>query len=712
MFVQKKDGQVVPFDSQKIITAVAKSAERVEVRFLIDDYKTIIDFVEDYFKKSQIIKADVPTMHRVVELALDKVNPLVAKSYRDYRNYKTDFVAITEEVYQKSKDIMYRGDRDNANTDSALIPSKRSLVYGELNKEFYKKFFLTPEENKAIKEGYIYIHDLSARRDTYNCCLYDAAAVMKGGFDMGNIHYTEPKTIDVACDVLSDVIMTAASSQYGGLSVRIDDLLAPYCEKSFKKYFSKYMAMFHNACGVNDYRKHSKKQAREDTIRDLEQGLQGLEIKFNSVSSSRGDYPFLSFAFGIGESEWEKEVTKAALKVRMDGQGKEGFKRPVLFPKLIFLYDEELHGKGKSMEDIFDLGIECSSKCMYPDFYSIAKDGAMGKLYQKHKVPLYQMGCRALLSPWYERGGMGPADENDLPVFTGRFNIGAITLNLIMILAKAREENKDFYEVLGYYMQMIREVHLRTYQYLGEMRASTNPLAFCEGGLLGGHLQPHEQIAPLLWPMTASFGYTGLNELQYLYNGKSIYEDGEFCLEVMQYINCKTTEYKKEDGRLYAVYGTPAEKLAGLQIQQFRQKYGIIPNVSSREYTSNSFHCGVWEDIDPIEKQDSEERFWNLSNGGKIQYVRYPIDYNLEAFKTLVRRAMGKGFYEGINLELCYCADCGHSEIEMGETCPQCGSSNLVKVNRINGYLGYSQIGNRSMMNDAKLKEISERKSM
>lgn len=395
----------------------------------------------------------------------------------------------------------------------------------------------------------------------------------------------------------------------------------------------------------------------------------------------------------------------------MGGQGKEGFKRPVLFPKLIFLYDENLHGTGGELEELFNVAIQCSSKCMYPDFLSLTGEGYVPSMYKKYGKVVYPMGCRAFLSPWYERGGMNPADENDIPVFTGRFNVGAITLNLIMILAKAREEGKDFYEVLDYYLEMIRGLHLRTYEFLGNKRASISPLTYCEGGFYGGHLQPNDKIAPVLKTATASFGITGLNELNVLYNGKTITEDGQFPLEVMEYINKKVDKFKKEDKRLYAIYGTPAESLCGLQIEQFRAKYGIIEGVSSRAYTTNSFHCWVGEDIDPIQKQDIEYKFWNLFNGGKIQYVRYPIDYNIEAIKTLVRRAMKMGYYEGINMALSYCNDCGHQELNM-DTCPICGSSNLTKIDRMNGYLSYSRVKGDTMLNAAKMEEIKDRKSM
>ena len=253
-----------------------------------------------------------------------------------------------------------------------------------------------------------------------------------------------------------------------------------------------------------------------------------------------------------------------------------------------------------------------------------------------------------------------------------------------MILAKARHESKDFYEVLDYYLELIRQIHIRTYAYLGEMRASTNPLAYCEGGFFNGNLN---------------------------YNGKSLVEDGQFAIEVLEHINKKINEFKEEDGNLYAIYATPAENLCGLQVKQFRKKYGIIENVSDREYVSNGFHCHVTEDITPIQKQDLEYRFWELSNGGKIQYVKYPINYNVEAVKTLVRRAMEMGFYEGVNLSLAYCDDCGHQELEM-DVCPKCGSRNLTKIERMNGYLSYSRVKGDTRLNDAKMAEISERKSM
>ena len=867
MTVIKKDGTADPFNIQKVLNAVSKSAFRASVTFTEGDRRKICENIISRVDALPGTEISIAMMHNIVEQTLDIINPVVAKSYRDYRNYKQDFVKMLDEVYKKSQSIMYIGDKENSNTDSALVSTKRSLVFNQLNKELYKKFFLTTEELQACNDGYIYIHDMSARRDTMNCCLFDVGNVLKGGFEMGNVWYNEPKTLDTAFDVIGDIVLSGASQQYGGFTVpEVDKILAPYAEKSYTKYYNEYLAILQENGITENVKAGADAYAMKKVKRDFMQGVQGWEYKFNTVSSSRGDYPFITMTFGIGTSRFEKMASIAMLDVRREGQGKKDRKKPVLFPKLVFLYDENLHGPGKPLEDVFEAGIKCSAKTMYPDWLSLTGNGYVPSMYKQYGRVVSPMGCRAFLSPWYERGGTHPADKDDKPIFVGRFNIGVVSLHLPMILAKARQENKNFYDVLDYYLELIRKLHIRTYAYLGEMRASTNPLAYCEGGFLGGHLKPSDKIKPLLKPMTASFGITALNELQELYNGKSLVEDGIFAVEVMEYINAKINQFKEEDDILYALYGTPAENLClsgdtevntpfgmkrikdivagdivysynentkkveekqvltsqktqdhavvvkitltenksvictpnhpiaiakepsmdpfhwdnrfeyieakdlkkdqkviicgdvphagtsdlykvvsveylqdlipvynievadnhnyfvgrnegilvhncGLQIKQFREKYGVIPNVSDRPYVSNSFHCHVTEDITPIEKQDLEHRFWNTMNGGKIQYVKYPVNYNIEAIKTLVHRAMQMGYYEGVNLSLAYCDDCGHQELEM-DVCPVCGSRNLTKIERMNGYLSYSRVHGDTRLNDAKMAEIADRKSM
>lgn len=704
--IVKKNGNLEDFDPERIKKAVTTSAERVMVNLTDEALEEVVSIVKKLME-TQLSNPTVEQMHSFVEVALEKVNPLVAKSYREYRDYKKDIVHILDKVYKKAQLITYIGDKDCANMDSALVTTQRCLIYNSLNKELYKKFFLTAAEIEACKDGYIYIHDMGFRRDTMNCCLFDMATVLKDGFEMSNIWYTEPKTLQTAFNVMGDVIINTTAMQYGGFTVaEVDSVLKKYAELSYNKYYEEYLEI-----KGKKFKDEASLYAWKKVRRECEQGYQGIEYKLNTVSSSRGDYPFVTFTFGVDTSKFAQLISEVILYVHKNGQGKEGYKRPTLFPKLVFLYDKKLHGEGGALRGNFLNAIECSKKTMYPDYLSLSGEGYVPEMYKKYGKIVSPMGCRAFLSPWYERGGMSPMDTSDKPVFVGRFNIGAVSLNLPMILAKAREEQKDFYDVLDYYLEMIRKVHIRTYRYLAKKKASTNPLSYCQGGFYGGNLRPDEAIEPLLKSSTASFGITALNELQVLYNGKSIVEDGNFALEVLKYINEKVNSYKIEDNILYAIYGTPAESLCGLQVQQFRKKYGVVEGVSSREYVSNSFHCGVWENISGIEKQDLEERFWELCKGGRIQYVRYNLSYNTKAMITYIERAMDKGFYEGVNLSLAYCNHCGHEELAM-DVCPKCGSTDLMKIERMNGYLSYSRVHGDTMLNNAKMAEIVERKSM
>ena len=710
--IRKKDGRLQAWDPQKIINAVALSANRVAYKFSDDENEDIVEFVQKKIKRTGRNVIPVEEVHVFVEMALDTVYPQAAKSYRDYRNWKNTYAADFDRLIDFSNSIKFLGDKENANKDSALVATQQALVRGELGRIMYRRCFLTEAEAEADDQGYIYIHDKDFRRDTMNCCLFDIGNVLSGGFEMGNVWYNEPKSLDVAFDVIGDITLSAASQQYGGFTLpEIDKVLAPYAKMSYDRYYEEYSKICEDlGISVLDLNK-ADEYAWKKVVKEARQGFQGWEYKFNTVGSSRGDYPFITISFGLSKDRFGKMLSIAALQERAKGQGRKECKKPVLFPKLVFLYDEKMHGEGKELEDVFEAGIDCSLKAMYPDWLSMSGEGHIASMYQKYGTPISPMGCRAFLSPWYEKGGMYPADEWDKPIFVGRFNMGAISLNLPMILQKAKSESKDFYEVLDYYLEMIRNLHKRTFDYLGEMRASTNPLAYCEGGFYGGHLKAEEKIAPLLKAATASFGITALNELQELYNGKSLVEDGQFALDVMDHINEKIKQFKDEDEILYAIYGTPAESLCGKQIISFRKMYGVIPKVSDRPYVSNSFHCHVSEDITPTEKQDLEYRFWENCNGGKIQYVKYPVNYNKNAVKALIKRAMAMGFYEGVNMSLAYCEDCGHQELEM-DTCPCCGSKNLTKIDRMNGYLAYSRVHGDTRMGAAKMAEIADRKSM
>ena len=396
--VIKKDGTIADYDEQKIISACGKSAYRALVNLTSEDYSSIcnrvLELIDEEDFEDDLIKVD--EMHNIVEKTLIELFPSVGESYRQYRNYKLDFVKMLDEVYTRSQGIRYLGDVSNANTDSSMISTQRSLIYGQLNKELYQKFFLNQEERQATHDGYIYIHDMKDRLDGVNCCLCDISNILNGGFEMGNVWYNEPKSLDVAFDVISDITMSMASQQYGGFTLpRIDTVLKKYAHMSYELYYEEYQNIVSNyeVYGMS-YEAHE--YATKKVYRDFEQGWQSWEYCFNTVGSSRGDYPFIACSFGIDTDEFAKMCSEVALKVRMGGQGKKGFKKPVLFPKLTFLYDENLHGIGKSMEDLFNIAIECSSKCMYPDFLSLTGDGYIPSMYKKYGQVISLMGkCKS-----------------------------------------------------------------------------------------------------------------------------------------------------------------------------------------------------------------------------------------------------------------------------------------------------------------------------
>lgn len=388
MKVIKKDGTIEGYKQDKIKNACKKSAQRCMKEFTEEELDLICKTV--YQEIQSCIKNDCITvlqMHAAVEKTLTNLFPNVGECYRQYRNYKLDFVDMLDNVYTESQKIRYIGDKSNANTDSTMVSTQRSLIYGVLNKQLYKKFFLNKEERQAVKDGYIYIHDMKDRLDSVNCMLFDVGNVMKGGFEMGNIWYTEPKTLDVAFDVMSDIAMSAASQEYGGYTLpEVDKVLEPYCKKSYDLYKEEFYKIA-NSIEINpddNLESHADEYATQKVQRDLEQGFQSWEMVFNSVGSSRGDYPFITITLGNLNTKFGKMIALAALKVREGGQGKAGFKKPVLFPKIVFLYDENLHGEGKPMEDVFEAGIRCSSKAMYPDWLSLTGNGYVAEMYKKY----------------------------------------------------------------------------------------------------------------------------------------------------------------------------------------------------------------------------------------------------------------------------------------------------------------------------------------
>ena len=310
--IKKKNGSHQSFDGQKIVSAISKSAFRVGYEFSEAENQEIVDFVINRVIKADKAEITVEQLHTFVELALDNVNPKVARSYRDYRNWKNGYANDFASLMEFGNSIRFLGDKENANKDSALVATKQALIRGQLGRIMYRRTFLSESEMEANEDGYIYVHDQDFRLDTMNCCLFDIKNVLSGGFEMGNMWYNEPKSLDVAFDVIGDITLSAASQQYGGFTLpQIDSVLAPYAERSYNRALKKYIEKCHM---IED---EAAALAWEDTVNEAMQGFQGWEYKFNTVGSSRGDYPFITISFGLARDRFGR--TPIILGKRDDG---------------------------------------------------------------------------------------------------------------------------------------------------------------------------------------------------------------------------------------------------------------------------------------------------------------------------------------------------------------------------------------------------------
>lgn len=726
--VIKKDGTHEAWCGGKIITAVKKAAERCNYAISDSQLETIAKEIKDSFP-ARIDAVTANELHvRVIAYLRILGYTAIADSYQEYRDYKNTYAKEFEKIKHEADGVLQLGDRENANFDSSLISTKGSLIKGYLTKSLYKQFYLSRTEKELTKRGDIYIHDL---RDmilgSFNCSLFDVGNVLKGGFEMANVKYTEPKSVLTALQVIGDITLVASAQQFGGFTVaELDKALIPYCYKTYEAAKALYYSIKYDNANLSEeeLEKHyaadadaAHKYAMFAVDRELHQGFQSLELKLNTIPSGRGDFAFTTITFGqwnpkLPELErvFFKLIGTAILDTREKGHGH----KQVVFPKLVYLYDEDYIKQDKYSAELFDAAVKCSSKCMYPDYLSLTGNPEKNKVAQVYlasgkKVIVSPMGCRAYLSPWKD-------PETDEYVAMGRCNIGAVSLNLPVILAVAKKEHpldwkEAFWGILEDRLQVIRNFLKKRYDFIKHVKAGTNPLAFCQGGLHWGNLDPDDEIGRLTDYMTASFGITALNEATSIWSeGEyNICKDNSFAKRVVQFISDKVDEFKKEDGYLYALYGTPAESLCSTQATQYKEYTG---DDQFGTYFTNSFHLHVSEDITPLEKQSGEYELFHMINGGHIQYVRLDNPENLEATRAYIERGMSMGFYQGVNFDSAYCADCGKHSANVMHKCPYCGSTNLTVISRVCGYLGYSNVNGKSRMNDGKLAEIADRKSM
>ncbi len=717
--VIKKDNSLEEFMPVKIAEAIKKAAFRCDKTIPADKMTAMAETIRGRLLGRR--RVPVAELHENVIATLASFGYKdVADSYAEYRYYKTNYAKTFEQLRQDADDVLRLGDRENANFDSSLVSTKGSLIKGYLTKSLYKQFYLSGKEKELIERGDIYIHDL---RDMIlgciNCCLFDIGAILKGGFEMSNVRYTEPKTVLSCLQVVGDITLVATAQQFGGFTLaELDKVLLPYTRRSWETAYAKYLEL-----GLSDEK--ARDQAQKDTVRELEQGFQSLELKLNTVPCSRGDFAFTTITFGqwnpadysLEDRERLSLIGRIMLQVRRNGHGPEH--KPVVFPKLVYLYDEKQVKGDAPSAALFDEAVRTSSECMYPDYLSLSsKYGTVSRLFREQGVITSPMGCRAYLSPW--------KNEEGRYVTIGRCNIGAVSLNLPLIIKLAQLEHPNdwreaFWPILDERLEVIRDFFRKRYDIIRHQKCSSNPLAFTQGGFYEGTKDPDDEVGDLVRYMTASFGITALDESTFLWTGKRLIEEGgAFSEMVLKHLQEKINEFKKADGWLYAIYGTPAESLCATQAKQYdafcraRGVENVFAHTAhySPEYFTNSFHVNVTEEITPFEKQDHEFKDFHLCEGGHIQYVRLDNPENFDAVKAVIERGMEMGFYQGVNFDSAYCNECGQHSTNVLFQCPHCGSRDISVISRVCGYLGYSNVNGVSRMNEGKMAEIKNRVSM
>ena len=673
--VIKKNGSEEQFDIEKVVEACRMAASNCSKKLSLSDENGVASIVTS--KVLGLKKKSISTekIHGWAIQALKIIDQEVADCYKSYHQFRKNTMREVAKIKEKSDHLKYAGDRENANYNSSLFSTQNAIFRGWNSTLISKNFFLTKKERQAIKDGFIYIHDL---RDimvgNHNCCVFDMETVLDGGFKILNVRTEEPKRVMSACGAMYDILNTASAQQYGGFSVpEIDKIVAKYAIKEFQHTGDK-----------------------DGVLENIKQGLQSLQHHINSNVSARGDTPFITFSFGCidGEDELFNEFQLAAclelLRYRQ--------KVEMTFPKLVCLYSTPIM---KKYPILLDECIETNRTTLYPDYVSL-DEGYSGELYKKYKLCHTPMGCRSFPTP------LGGYENPQKTV--GLFNVGVVSLNLPLIYMECSKKKLDFIEEVKKYTQMCIDFLDRRYEQIASMKCSSNPLGFCEGGFVGGNKNPDDLVGDIVNNMGASIGITALNELSVLRNGCELYlcdEEGyRKIIEVVEAIK-ELVNKNCSNERHYSLYGTPAESLCGTQCAQFKKRFGIVEGVSDKPYFNNSFHMPVTADISPIEKMNLEYELFHIINGGHIQYVRVDEPENKQAIKKLVKYGMKKGFYQGININCISCEDCGEHFRKHPTVCPKCGSKNILEVGRVCGYKGFM-----NRMNDAKLAEIAERKCM
>lgn len=668
--IQKKDGLKEPFHEGKLYislrkaTGDAKQAEALLSQLLVQSFLTT-----EEVEQAVLAILDETSQQRYQKACQEK---------QAQREDMMDVTASVERLQAFDETIV----NENANKNPDVFNTMRDLTAGTLSRAMGLKM-LPKEVAKAHIKGDIHFHDLdySPLASMTNCCLIDIEHMLRDGFTVGNAEVESPKSIQTATAQIVQIIASVSSCQYGGCSCdRIDEVLAPYAKKNYEKHLEE----------AREWIAEEKQEAfaREKTKKDIYDAMQALEYEVNTLFTANGQTPFTSIGFGLGTDWFSREIQKAILNVRIEGIGKE--KRTAIFPKLIFTLKDgvNLHENDVNY-DIKQLALTCATKRMYPDVISYDR---LSEITGNFKVP---MGCRSFLPAWY--------DEDGQAVNAGRMNLGVVTINLPRIALEADGNQERFFQLFDEKMQVVKQALVYRSRRCCETRPKNAPILYMNG-VFGKRLAEDDEVEQLFnhRRATVSIGYIGLYEVATTFYGPEWEHNPEakaLTLDIMRRLDQYAKQWSEETDFHYSVYGTPSESLTDRFCRLDKAVYGEIPDITDKDYYTNSFHYDIRKNPTPFEKLEFEKDYAPYSAGGFIHYCEYPVlQHNPRALEAVWDFAYDKIGYLGTNTPIDHCYECGYDgdfePTETGFKCPQCGNENPETcdvVKRTCGYLGNPQ---------------------
>ena len=705
MKIIKRDGRLVDFDDQKIYDALVNAKRQISGELSPLDHQLILTIVEKVdleIAQRFVDNIKIYEIQNIVEhTLLESGEYALAEHYISYRTRRdfelskaTDINFTIEKLMNKDQQVV----NENANKDSDVFNTQRDLTAGIVGKSIGLKM-LPPHISNAHQKGDIHYHDLDYHpySPMTNCCLIDFQGMLNNGFKIGNAEVESPKSIQTATAQISQIIANVASSQYGGCSAdRIDELLAPFAKLNYEKHLL-------DAKEWIDGEERQQAYARQQTQKNIYDAMQSLEYEINTLFTSNGQTPFTSLGFGLGTNWFEREIQRAILLNRIKGLGKEG--RTAIFPKLIFSMKRGVNANPEDPNyDIKQLALECATKRMYPDVLNYDK---LVELTGSFKVP---MGCRSFLQGW--------KDENGNEVNVGRMNLGVVTLNLPRIALEANGSMERFWSLLEERLSIVKDALIYRTERCKEASPENAPILYMYGAF-GNRLKRGEKVDQLFnnRRATVSLGYIGLYESAAAFYGgdwETNKEAKDFTLAILKSLKAHVDDWSNEYGYHFSVYSTPSESLTDRFCRLDTEKFGVVPDITDKDYYTNSFHYDVRKNPTPFEKLDFEKDYPEFCSGGFIHYCEYPVlQQNPKALEAVWDYSYDRVGYLGTNTPIDHCYECGFegdfNPTERGFECPQCGNHDPKTcdvVKRTCGYLGNPQA--RPMVH-GRHKEISAR---